>query len=253
MGKQPPNGFFYELFLDEEGRKISKSVGKGLTVDTWVTYAPLASLLHYLFQNPKRAKRLTWDIVPRSVDDYLAELRHYPTVPPAEQPDLTVWHIYDRGAEVPGYQSSIDFSLINNLVSGLGTGDIELILDYLARYDPSARGYQATVRDLVEKSINYYRDFIEPNKHYRPPTEPESRWLQDLRARVAASQSEDENDLQALPFDVAREFDVSPSDLFRAFYEVLLGQERGPRFGSFARLVGKERVVEMLDAALARG
>ncbi|MFQ5612275.1 MAG: lysine--tRNA ligase [Anaerolineae bacterium] len=250
MGKQPPNGFFYEMFLDEEGRKISKSVGKGLTVDSWVTYAPLESLLHYLFQNPKRAKRLFWDIVPKSVDDYLAELRRYPSLATEKQPDTAVWHIFERGESVPTYNTSINFSLINNLVSALGADDTDLILEYLLRYDPGAKDHRETVRDLVQKSVNYYRDFILPGKHYRPPTGQERQWLQNLRQELAAYEGDDEKELQSLPFDVARAFEVAPGDFFKSFYEVLLGQERGPRFGTFARLLGKDRMLDMLDAAL---
>ena len=97
MGKQPPNGIFCELFLDEEGRKISKSVGRGLTIDTWTTYAPLGSLLYYIFQNPKQAKRLYWGIVPKSVDDYLTGLKHYPELSRENQPDTPIWHLFRQG------------------------------------------------------------------------------------------------------------------------------------------------------------
>jgi lysyl-tRNA synthetase class 1 len=250
MGKRPPHGFFYELFLDEEGRKISKSVGKGLTVDTWVNYAPLESLLHYLFQSPTKAKRLFWGIVPKSVDDYLDDLRRYPSLPPEKQPDSAVWHIFNRGADVPVYDTSINFSLIDNLISGLGTDDAALTIDYLERYDASAKDYHDTVRDLVEKSLNYYRDFVLPTKHYRSPTEEERRMLQEIRNRIAVYQGNDEKEMQTIPFDVARTFEVSPATVFTAFYEVLLGQERGPRFGTFAKLVGKDKVIALLDAAL---
>ena len=251
IGKIPPAGFFYEMFLDEEGRKISKSIGKGLTVDSWVTYAPLQSLLHYLFQNPKRAKRLFWDVVPKSVDDYLAELKRYPTIPEESRPDSALWHIFDKGDDVDDYNSTINFSLINNLISGLGTEDVDLITEYLERYDPEVKAFQKSIRDLVEKGVKYYRDFILPNKHFRPPSEQERKILGDLRRRVAACEEDGEGELQSLPFDVAREFDVKPSEVFQAFYQVLLGQERGPRFGTFARLVGKDKVIGLLDSVVS--
>ncbi len=125
MGKQPPTGYFYELFLDEEGKKISKSVGKGLTIDTWVHYAPLESLLYYLFQNPRQAKRLYWGVVPKSVDEYLADLQVYPNLLEQKQPDAAAWQIFNKGANVPQYELSINFSLINNLISAVGTDDVE--------------------------------------------------------------------------------------------------------------------------------
>lgn len=249
MGKQPPNGFFYELFLDEEGKKISKSVGKGLTVDTWTGYAPLESLLYFLFQNPKKAKRLFWGMVPRTVDDYLAELRRYPTVADAKKPDTAVWHIFDRGQSVPSFNTSINFSLINNLVSGLGTDDPALVVEFLERYDPTAAEYRDTIGDLVGKSLNYYRDFILPNKTYRPATAIERQWFAALKELVAAYDGDNEKELQTLPFDVARQFNVEPKAIFSAFYEVLLGQERGPRFGTFAKLVGKEKTLALLEKA----
>jgi lysyl-tRNA synthetase class 1 len=223
MGKQPPNGFFYELFLDEEGRKISKSVGKGLTIDTWVNYAPLESLLYYLFQNPSQAKRLFWGIVPKSVDDYLAGLRDYPNLKPEKQPDLAIWHIFDG-----------------------------LILEYLKRYDPPAERYTDILSELVKRGINYYRDFILPTKQYRVPTEAEGRILQALHDRLAQSDAAHEDELQSIPFDVARDFDLPPAELFKLFYEVALGQERGPRFGTFTRLIGKEKLLALLETAIVR-
>ena len=250
MGKQPPAGFFYELFLDEEGKKISKSVGKGLTIDSWTSYAPLESLLFYIFQNPKQAKRLFWGIVPKSVDDFLAGLSGYDRLDSNKKPDSTIWHLFNRGAEVPAYRTTITFSLINNLIAAIGADDIELITGYLKRYDPSVDENAEIIEDLINKATHYYRDFILPNKKYRPATEDEKKMLGELRDRLAAAETEDEKELQTIPFDVAREFDVPAGSFFKIFYEVLLGQERGPRFGTFTRLVGKERVLGLLDRAI---
>jgi len=250
MGKQPPSGFFYELFLDEEGRKISKSVGKGLTIDSWTNYAPLESLLYFLFQNPKQAKRLYWGIVPKSVDDYLTGLAGYDTLTPTQQTDSTLWHLFNRGRIVPGYKTSITFSLINNLISAVGADNIDLIVDYLKRYDPAIENMGQLVEDLVKKGMNYYRDFILPNKNYRKPTEDEKKILVILRDKLADSTSDDESQLQTIPFDVSRAFNIPPRDLFRTFYEVALGQDRGPRFGTFTRLVGKDKVLKLLNKAI---
>ncbi len=252
MGKQPPNGFFYELFLDEEGRKISKSVGKGLTVDTWTNYAPLESLLYFLFQNPRKAKRLYWGMVPKTVDDYLAELRRYPNIAEEKKPDTAIWHIFEQGTKVPEYDTSINFSLINNLVSALGADNPELVIEFMERYDPSAAQYRKITHGLIKRSLAYYRDFILPNKVYRAATEDERAWLKALRELVASYDGNDEKELQKLVFDVAREMDIEAKALFTAFYEVILGQERGPRFGTFARLMGKEKTLAILDDAIAK-
>jgi lysyl-tRNA synthetase, class I len=247
MGKQPPVGLTYELFLDEEGRKISKSVGRGLTVAAWTQYAPLESLLFYIYQNPGRARRLYWDVVPKCVDDYLEALRRYPEVPEAQRPEQDVWHIGNRGRQVPAYDAQVNFTMVNNLIAALGSDSAELLIDYLERYDATALKFHEVTRSLVEKGLNYYRDFVLPDKKYRPPTPAERTQLLRMREILARTEGTDEETLQGIPFEVARQSGAEPRDLFRSFYEVVLGQERGPRFGSFVRLVGRERVLAMLD------
>jgi lysyl-tRNA synthetase class 1 len=249
MGRQPPVGLFYELFLDEEGRKISKSVGKGLTVDAWVSYAPLESLLYYLFQNPKRAKRLYWDVVPKSVDDYLAELRAYGGLEEKRRLESAIWHIFDRGTRVPPFDTVVNYSLINNLLAALGSDDARLVLDFLERYDPKVRRMEAVVEDLVQRAIRYYRDFVVPSKRYRVPDAGERRMLGALRDLLAGTEATGEAELQALPFQAAKQFGVEPSDFFRMFYQVLLGQERGPRFGTLVSLLGREPMLALLERA----
>jgi lysyl-tRNA synthetase class 1 len=246
MGKQPPVGLTYELFLDEEGRKISKSVGKGLTVNAWVQYAPIESLLYYIYQNPRRARRLYWDVVPKAVDDYLEALRSYPQVEAEARPEQDLWHVYKGGREVPAYGAQVNFSMVNNLIAALGSDSAALLLDYLERYDARAGDYREVVQALVEKGLNYYRDQVLPSKSFRTPTAHERQLLGHIRDRLTSAGDAGEDDLQAIPFEVARAAAVEPRELFRTIYEVLLGQERGPRFGSFVELVGKERVVEML-------
>jgi lysyl-tRNA synthetase class 1 len=186
------------------------------------------------------------------VDDYLINLHNYPALDPAKQPDATIWHLYDRGRKVPDFATSINFSLINNLIAAVGDDNIDLILDYLKRYDASIDHYRAIVEDLVKKAMSYYRDFILPHKQYRAPTAAEKEMLQNLQTQLRNFDSEDEKELQTLPFTVARSFGVEPKAFFKAFYELLFGQERGPRFGTFVRLVGKERALAMLDEAAKR-
>ena len=253
MGKQPPVGLFYELFLDEEGRKISKSVGRGLTIDSWMTYAPIESLLFYIFQNPKQAKRLFWGIVPKSVDDYLGGLVGYEKLDSEKQANSTVWHLFDRGRHVPDFKASINFSIINNLISAVGADDIHLILEYLKRYDPAVEKYADIVEDLVRKAMNYYRDFILPHKKYRTPDEGELNALKMLRDELFVYEGGDESELQSIPFQVARSLDMAPNEFFKLFYEVVFGQERGPRLGTFVLLVGKEKALSMLDEAVSNG
>jgi lysyl-tRNA synthetase class 1 len=250
MGKQPPVGLTYELFLDEEGKKISKSVGKGLTVDAWVQYAPIESLLYYIYQNPKRARRLFWDVVPKCVDDYLDALRRYPDIADEKRPEQDVWHIGDPSGSVPEYGAQVNFSTVNNLIAALGSDSADLLVDYLERYDEQASSYPQVMQSLVEKGHNYYRDFVLPNKKTRDPTVEERALLGKVAERLGVANGVTEDELQGIPFDIAREAEVEPKELFRMFYQVVLGQERGPRFGSFVKLVGKERVLEMLREKL---
>ncbi len=247
LGGVPPEGMTYEMFLSEEGRKISKSVGEGLTVDTWLRYAPIESLLFYLFQNPKKQRRLYFDVIPKNVDDYLGEIRRYPSVEDDDRRDSVLWHIEKGGAEVPRYTSGINFSLVNNLISGLGAGDRDLLVDYIQRYDPSALENMKIVDDLIDCGLNYYRDFIEPEKDYRKPAGREAELLGELHDRLDKYEGEDEGELQALVFDVARDNGVEPADFFRTFYQVILGQDRGPRFGTLARLIGKEKMKSLIS------
>ena len=252
MGKQPPVGLCYEFFLDEEGRGLASSAGRmGVTVDMWKAYAPIESLLFFLFQNPKRAKRLHWDIVPKCVDDYLEALRRYPDVAETERPEQALWHIFNH-REVPKYESRINFSTVNNLISALGVDSISIaeLGDFLAHYDAkisdSPAYHHVVTQDLLYTGLNYYRDMVRPNKQFRPPTDEERALLGQLAERLSAVNGATEEELQAIPFDLAREAEIPPKELFRMFYEVVLGQERGPRFGSLVQLVGKEQVVKMV-------
>ena len=250
LGGTPPAGMVYELFLDEAGKKISKSVGEGLTVDSWMTYAPIESLLFYLFQNPKKQRRLYFDVIPKSMDDYLDELRRFPALDESAKLDSVAWHLGRIGRPAPAWTGRIDFTLALNLISALGAGDRGLLLDYLRRYDPEVENNLPIVTEMVERAAHYFRDFIEPNKKYRPATEDEKKWFAAIAARVEAGATEDENELQGIVFDAAKDAGADAKAVFKAIYEVLLGQERGPRFGTFAKLLGRERTLELLRRAL---
>src|SRR3989338_10898113 len=130
---------------------------------------------------------------------------------------------------------------------GTGTDDPKLLLEFLERYDPTCNQYETIVKDLIDKSIHYYRDYITPNKQFRSPSESERVYFKEIVNRLSQTTTTEEKELQTIPFDVARAYNVQPNEVFRGFYEVLFGQERGPRFGTFARLLGKERVIQLLN------
>jgi lysyl-tRNA synthetase class 1 len=249
MGGRPPQGLFYELFLDEMGEKISKSKGNGVSVEQWLEYAPIDSLAHFIFREPRQAKKLYFDMIPKTMDEYLDHVRRWPEVLEDKRPDNPLWHIHDRGTKVPVYRSSINFTTVNNLVSALGRPNRELLISYLARYDEKCVEDMPVTDALIEKGLKFYEDHILPKKQYRAPSEAERplflRLSECLKAEDIASKTE--QDLQSLIFDIAKEYEIDAKDFFSAFYQVLLGQERGPRFGSFAKLVGIDRVLALIS------
>ena len=249
MGGRPPQGLFYELFLDEMGEKISKSKGNGVSIEQWLEYAPIDSLAHFIFREPRQAKKLYFDMIPKTMDEYLDQLRRYPETPDEKRPDTPLWHIHDRGKNVPVYNSSINFSMVNNLVSALGNPTHDLLVNYLRRYDEKSADYPEIIVSLIEKGLKFYEDHILPTKKYRPPTAEEKPLFTQLSEVLEQPEmsAKSEKELQALVFDIARDNGVDPKLFFSAIYQVLLGQERGPRFGTFAKLVGVDRVLSLID------
>jgi lysyl-tRNA synthetase class 1 len=249
IGGEPPCGFFYEMFLDEAGEKISKSKGNGVSVEEWLNYAPVESLAFFIFRDPRQAKKLYFKMIPKAMDEYLDHLRCYPDISDDKKPDTPLWHIHNTGRSVPAYSSSINFTMVNNLVSALGRPSPELLASFLARYDERAGEFSEVVGSLIEKGLRFYEDHILPGKKYREPTEPERALFGELKRRLreVIVSEPDENTLQSMVFDISREQGAQAKDFFSAIYQVLLGQEQGPRFGSFAKLVGIERVVELIE------
>ncbi len=252
LGGTPPEGFNYELFLDEKGEKISKSKGNGLSVDEWLTYAPEESLSLFMYSKPRAAKKLYFDVIPRTVDDYLSHLARFPVEPPAQRLENPVWHIHD-GAP-PAAAVPIGFNVLLNLASVCNTEDPQVLWGFISRYAPGATPAQAPLLDrLVGYAVRYYRDFVKPAKHYRAPDETERAALADLLARLEAlpddaGAEEIQNEVYAVgkvhPFADLRSW-------FKALYEILLGQQQGPRMGSFFALYGLAESRALIAAVLA--
>ena len=252
LGGTPPAGFTYELFLDENGEKISKSRGNGLTAEEWLRYAPPESLALFMYKKPKAAKRLTFDVIPRTVDDYLDHLARFPVEDEAKRLANPAWHIH-RGRP-PHEDAGLSFNVLLNLAGVCHTEDKAVLWHYISRTHPGATPEGAPIVDrLVAGAINYYRDFVKPAQRTRPPTDMEKAALEDLAAT-----------LEALPADAAAEtiqeqvYEVGKRhpfpDLkawFRALYEILLGQSQGPRMGSFIALYGLAESIALIRRAIA--
>jgi lysyl-tRNA synthetase, class I len=252
LGGAPPEGFNYELFLDHEGAKISKSKGNGLTMDEWLRYGAPESLAYYLFASPKSAKRLHFDVIPKAADEYLQQLDVYRNQEPARRIDNPVWHVH--AAEPPDQGSPVSFSLLLNLVSAANASDKAILWGFLERYIPGASPQSQPLLDrMADNALNYYEDFVRPNKRFRAPDDRERAALEDLVARFRRlPEGADAETIQFQVYEAGKAAGFEPLRAwFGALYEVLLGQPQGPRFGSFAAIFGLDRTIQLIEDALA--
>ena len=265
LGATPPEGFNYELFLDEKGQKISKSKGNGLTIEEWLRYASPESLAVFMYREPKSAKRLYFDVIPRQVDEYQQFLEAYQRQELKQQLSNPVWHIHSGKPPLP--DMPISFSMLLTLVSSSNAENAETLWGFIGRYRPGVTPQTHPKLDaLVGYAIHYFRDFVLPQKKFRDPTTEERTALLDLRDALSnlAPESTAEQ-IQDVLYDVGRRplfldekkkaKDGKPGvslDWFNMLYQVLLGQEKGPRFGSFVAVYGLKNTVDMIDGALAR-
>jgi lysyl-tRNA synthetase, class I len=267
LGGAPPEGFNYELFLDENGQKISKSKGNGLTIEEWLRYASPESLSLFMYREPKAAKRLYFDVIPRHVDEYLQFLDAYPRQGPKEKLGNPVWHIHD-GAP-PAADNPVPFAMLLSLVTASNAANAETLWGFISRYRPGVTPRtHPRLAALVDYAINYYRDFVAPTKRFRTPTPAERAALSDLRDALSQLPPQAPAEaIQDVVYEVGRREpfldksgkiktkDGKPGvalDWFNMLYQVLLGQEKGPRFGSFVAAYGVANAIAMIDGALAR-
>jgi lysyl-tRNA synthetase class 1 len=252
LGGRAPEHFTYELFLDDKGQKISKSKGNGLTIDEWLSYAATESLSYFMFQKPKTAKRLWWDVIPKAVDEYHQQLRAYPGQEIAAQIDNPVWHIH--AGNPPASRMVVSFAMLLNLASVAGARDKSGLWGFIRRYAPEASPEGNPDLDAAaEFAVRYFNDFVAPNRVFRAPDARERAAIADLRARLAAWDGvADAEALQSVVFAVGRDHGFEPlRDWFKALYEVLLGASEGPRFGGFVALYGVAETIALIDRALA--
>jgi len=275
LGGEPPAGFNYELFLDEKGQKISKSKGNGLTIDEWLTYASPESLSLFMFQKPTAAKRLYFDVIPRTVDDYLGFLDAYPKQEWKERLGNPVWHVHSGAPPAPEKlahgtqaQTSVSFAMLLNLAAVANSDNPAVLWGFLRRYAPSATPQNHPRLDkLVGYAVAYFRDFVSPKKRYRLADEIERGALEAVSAKLAQLPAQaSAEDIQHALYDIARPIpryqDIDAkgatperpgvsNEFFNMIYAVLLGEERGPRLGSFIALYGVEETRALIAKALA--
>ena len=274
LGSEPPEGFNYELFLDQNGQKISKSKGNGLGIDDWLRYASPESLSLFMFQKPSAAKRLYFDVIPRAVDDYLGFLDAFPRQADKERLGNPVWHVHagsppesEKLQPEGGAGTTLSFAMLLNLAAVANSEDPAVLWAFLRRYAPGVSPESHPRLDrLVGYAVRYYRDFVRPAKRYRSPDDVERDALARLDAALAGlPEGAAAEDVQTALYDVARpipryqDFKAKTAtperpgvsnEWFNTLYQVLLGEERGPRFGSFAALYGIAETRSLIRKAL---
>jgi len=274
LGRTPPESLTYELFLDDQGTKISKSKGNGLSMEEWLTYAAPESLSYFMFLKPKTAKRLYFDVIPKAVDEYHQQLRAYAGQDAAQRLANPVFHIH--GHNVPASDMVVPFAMLLNLASVSGAEKTDKLWGFIQRYAPDASPEGNPQMDAAAGfAVRYYNDFVKPGKTYRLPSEAERAALEDLAAclmdgakardmiaakNAAAGKGDepvpeidwhDDESLQSIVFAVGKVHGFEPlRDWFTALYEVLLGASQGPRFGGFIALYGIEETVALIRSGL---
>jgi lysyl-tRNA synthetase class 1 len=241
----------YEMFLDEEGKKISKSKGTGVTIDEWLKYAPPETLKLFMFVSPQKAKKLSFDIIPRYVDDYIAYAKQYITAESDDKKfDNPIYHItpdnYDDLKLL--VESGISYSLILNLVSACNTDDPTMIWKYIDTFSSCAKNCDFILR-MVDGIINYYKDFV--HKQYKAPNDSERVAILDLKHSLQKMDPDTTpENIQNELYRIARENNIEMREWFKLLYQVLIGSESGPRFGSFIALYGIQNTINLIDSKM---
>ena len=274
LGQRAPEHFTYELFLDDKGQKISKSSGNGISIDEWLSYASTESLSYFMYQKPKTAKRMYFDVIPRAMDEYHQQLRAFETQDMKQRVNNPVWHIH-RG-QPPVSDMVVPFSMLLNLASASSAEDKSQMWGFIGKYAPDASPETHPGLDAAAGyAVRYFNDFVKPTKVFRAPSDQERAALEDLAAALrssdfaleqiakknAAAGNEDplpeadyasEDFLQSIVFAVGKSHGFEPlRDWFKAIYEVLLGASQGPRFGGFIALYGVEESIALIEKGLA--
>tara|TARA_Y100001970_G_scaffold165119_1_gene201733 strand:- start:1118 stop:2701 length:1584 start_codon:yes stop_codon:yes gene_type:complete len=253
LGSSPPIGFSYELFLDENGEKISKSRGNGLTIDEWLRYGSSESLSLFMFNSPKRAKRLYFDTIPRHVDDYIKHLEKYIDQDESKRLENPAWHI--NTGNPPRPEKGISYNILLNLASACNTDDPEILWGFISRYVPDASAEKLPALDhLVNCAVNFYNDFVKPNKKYLDVNKNDYAALSDLQAALGQLPRESNAEtIQTIVYEIGKKHNYTSLKIwFSTLYQILFGQKQGPRMGSFIALYGIKETIELIEDSLKR-
>jgi len=252
LGKKSPNGFAYEMFLDEKGEKISKSKGNGITIEEWLKYASPESLSLYMYQNPKRAKKLYADIIPKAVDEYLTCIDKFSEQDAKHRLLNPVWHVHNGNP--PKEKSIMPFSVLLNLVGTSNATDKDVLWKFIKKYKKDIKVSDHPIVDnLVEYALKYFTDVVKPNKKYRKPNEKEKKALQDLVKRLEDRKDHtDPEAIQTIVYSVGKDngYQENLREWFKVIYEIIFGDQDGPRMGFFISFFGIKETIELINKCI---
>ena len=248
IGKTNPSGFAYELFLDEKGEKISKSKGNGITIDQWLQYASPESLSLYMYQNPKRAKKLYNEIVPKAVDEYLDSIEKAKNQDELQLLMNPVWHVHN--STVPQENIIMSFSMLLNLVETSNADNKELLWKFVKKYKENISEKDHPIFDnLVDYAIKYFNDIIKAKKKYKTPNPEEKKALESLvKTLETCNDKMTPEDIQTLIYSAGKENGYAENlrDWFKLIYQVVFGDENGPRMGFFISFFGVKETKDLI-------
>ena len=254
LGHKPPSGFYYELFLDEKGEKISKSKGNGISIEDWLKYASPESLALYMYQNPQRAKKLYPQVIPKAVDEYLSFLDKFSEQPMKEQLGNPVWHVHDGNP--PQEKNVITFGVLLNLVSASNADNEEVLWKFIKNFKSDVnRAEHPILEKLIKNAISYFNDHVKIHKKYRSANELEKKALLELTQEIQKMpEGLSPEEMQTVVFTVGKNYYAKEElrNWFKAIYEVVFGDEQGPRMGSFICFFGKQETIDLINNSLNR-
>ncbi|MFM6973295.1 MAG: lysine--tRNA ligase [Alphaproteobacteria bacterium] len=256
LGGEPPVNFTYEMFLSDTGEKISKSKGNGIAVEDWLKYAPSESMALFMYQKPKTAKRLYFDVIPKAMDEYLAFAQSFEAQTSEQKLENPAFFIHNSKVPTQSLNFNISYSLLLNLAGACNPENDEVLWGFISKYQAGlTKNSSPLLAQMVDRAINYYNDFIKKNKKYREPSEAEKSAileLADALKNIDESQKNDPQELQNLVFQIGKNhgYEKNMRDWFLALYQILLGQDQGPRMGSFIALFGIDNFLKLIDTKI---
>jgi len=249
LGKKSPNGFAYEMFLDEKGEKISKSKGNGITINEWLNYASPESLSLYMYQNPKRAKKLYADVVPKAVDEYLTSIDKFSEQDDKQKILNPVWHVHNGNP--PKEKSIMPFSVLLNLVGTSNATDKDVLWKFIKKNKKNIKVLDHPILDsLIGYALKYFEDVVKPNKKFRKASEKEKIALKDLAKRLENCKNQtDPEEIQTIVYSVGKDngYEKNLREWFKAIYEIIFGDQDGPRMGFFISFFGIKESIELIN------